>query len=176
MHLPPATAPQRRSAAGPRRDRLQELPMKQPHLTRPAGARWLAACALLAALASPTAHALILGSCSATANSVAFGTYDLTSPTALQGTSTVTVTCTEVLGSTSVTVYLSTGSGTYTTAAQTTVWGNGTGSTTYDTLTIGSGVFLGTSSASGTVYGAVPALQNPAPGSYTDTITVTVNY
>jgi spore coat protein U-like protein len=167
--------------------------MKLPHLTRPAGARWLAACALLAALASPTAHALILGSCSATANSVAFGTYDLTSPTALQGTSTVTVTCTEVLGSTSVTVYLSTGSGTYTTrtmlsgankldynlytnAAETTVWGNGTGSTTYDTLTIGSGVFLGTSSASGTVYGAVPALQNPAPGSYTDTITVTVNY
>jgi spore coat protein U-like protein len=167
--------------------------MNQPRLTRPAGSRRLAACALLAALASPAAHALILGSCSATANSVAFGTYDLTSPTALQGTSTITVTCTEVFGSTSVTVYLSTGSGTYTTrtmlsgtnkldynlytnAAETTVWGNGTGSTTYDTLTIGNGTVFGSASASATVYGAVPALQNPAPASYTDTITVTVNY
>src|SRR5580658_941909 len=134
MHLPPATAPQRRSAAGPRRDRLQELPMKQPHLTRPAGARWLAACALLAALASPAAHALILGSCSATAHSVGSGTY--TTRTMLSGANKLDYNL-------------------YTNAAETTVWGNGTGSTTYDTLTIGSGVFLGTSSASGTVYGAV---------------------
>jgi spore coat protein U-like protein len=167
--------------------------MNQPRLTRPAGARWLPACTLLAALASPAAHALILGTCSATASGVAFGTYDLTSPTALQATSTITVTCTEVFGTTSVTVYLSTGSGTFTTrtmlsgtnkldynlytnSAETNVWGDGTGSTTYDTLTIGNGIIFGNSSASATVYGAIPALQNPVPDSYLDTITVTVNY
>jgi spore coat protein U-like protein len=59
----------------------------------------------------------------------------------------------------------------YTTAAHTTVWGDGTGST--QTVTIGPyrRVHLPQSI---TVYGLIPALQNAALGPYTDSITAIV--
>jgi spore coat protein U-like protein len=140
------------------------------------------------ALSAP-ARALIFGNCTAGASGVSFGTYNLLSPTPLTSTGTVTVNCSGafVFGSTAVTISLSTGqSGTYTTrklgtgfsynlyedAAHTQIWGDGAGgSVEYDgTLNTGQ------TSLSATVYGEVPALQNPAPGSYSDTITVTVSY
>jgi spore coat protein U-like protein len=60
----------------------------------------------------------------------------------------------------------------YTIAADSVVWGDGTGGSQTQTLTING---LGSVTVNATVYGLVP-LQDPAPGSYSDTITVTVNY
>ena len=53
--------------------------------------------------------------------------------------------------------------------AHTTVWGN----------TVGTNTVAGTGSGASqsyTVYGQVPAQTTPAPGTYTDTVTVTVTY
>ena len=58
----------------------------------------------------------------------------------------------------------------YTTTAHTTVWGDGTSSSATNGGT-------GTGSAQTyTVYGQIPAQTTPAPGSFSDTITVTVTY
>jgi spore coat protein U-like protein len=57
----------------------------------------------------------------------------------------------------------------YSNAARTTVWGN---TVSTDTVAAtGNGA-----SQSFTVYGRVPAQTTPAPGTYTDTVTVTVTY
>jgi spore coat protein U-like protein len=124
------------------------------------------------------------GSCTAGATGVSFGTYNLLSPTPLTSTGTITVTCTKGYP---VTVMLSPGkSGTYSPrslgtgfsynlyqdAAHSEIWGDGTGVSTYYT----GKTTHGQPTITLTVYGEIPALQNPAPGSYTDTITVTVNY
>jgi spore coat protein U-like protein len=145
------------------------------------------ACGLLAA---PARAQIIFGTCTAGASGVAFGTYNLLSAVPLTSTGTVTVNCSGalfILGSTSVTVALSTGqSGTYTArrlgtgfnynlyldAAHTEIWGDNTGGSSQYTGTI----TQAQPSFTATVYAQIPALQNPAPGSYTDTITVTVNY
>jgi spore coat protein U-like protein len=71
----------------------------------------------------------------------------------------------------------------YTTSARTTIWGNGSGGTS----TVGGSFTLGnctllllcsdeTESRNHTAYGRIPASQNVPAGSYSDTITVTVNY
>lgn len=144
---------------------------------------------MLCGLLSAPARAVILGNCTAGATAVAFGTYNLLSATPLTSTGTVTVDCGAAIiaGNTTVTVNLSTGqSGTYTVrslgtgfnynlyqdTAHTQIWGDGTGGSTQYSGRINNGH----SSFSATVYGEIPALQNPGPGSYTDTITVTVNY
>ena len=57
----------------------------------------------------------------------------------------------------------------YSDFARATVWGNTVGTDTFGA--IGNGV-----SQKYTVYGRVPAQTTPAPGIYTDTVTVTVNY
>lgn len=57
----------------------------------------------------------------------------------------------------------------YTDAARTTVWGNTVGTDTV--AATGNGA-----SQSYTVYGRVPAQTTPAPGTYNDTVTVTVTY
>lgn len=57
----------------------------------------------------------------------------------------------------------------YTTAGRTTVWGN----------TVGTDTVAGTGNGStqtSTIYGRVPSQSTPAPGSYTDTVTVTVTF
>ncbi|MGB6605851.1 MAG: spore coat U domain-containing protein [Steroidobacteraceae bacterium] len=146
----------------------------------------LTLCGLLCA---PARGASITGSCTASATGVSFGTYNLLSATPLESTGTVTVNCSAatVKGTNSVTVSLSAGqSGSFTArrlgtgftynlyqnAAFTEIWGDGTGNSTLYTGSITKKL----PSFTATVYGQIPALQNPAPGSFTDTITVTVDY
>jgi len=148
---------------------------------------------LLLACSSSRAYAL-LQSCSVSATALTFGSYDPSSATARDSTGTITVTCTAtVLGiSASWDILLSTGSSPsftprrmfnggnsmqynlYTNAARTQVWGDGTGGTAK--VSDSQLVVVGTTQYSYTAYGRIPALQNLGPGTYTDTITVTLNY
>jgi spore coat protein U-like protein len=135
-----------------------------------------------------TASATIAASCTVEATNLAFGTYSATSATPLTGTSTVNVYCTS---GTPYTLALNIGSGggtfaardmanganlmtydLYTSAAHTAVWGDGTASTS---TVAGTGAGVLTSSPN-TVYGNIPVSQDLPPGTYTSTITVTVNF
>ncbi len=143
--------------------------------------------AALAVLGAPAAYAAV--SCSVTATGVAFGIYTPLQAGALAANGTIAVSCTGVLYDVA-TVSLSTGlSGTYTnrtlksgaaaldynlytSANGSQIWGNGTGGT-------GTGqavLWFFAPTANLTVYGAVNASQDPAPGTYLDTITVSVAY
>ena len=152
----------------------------------------LLAAAILSACSTSPAYAL-LQSCSVSATAMSFGAYDPTSATARDSTGTVTVTCTATLGiSASWDILLSTGSSgsfsprrlfsggsslqynLYTSSGRTQVWGDGTAGT--GKVSDSHPLLVGTSQYSYTTYGRIPALQDLAPGTYTDTITVTVNY
>ena len=156
----------------------------------------------LAATLSSTAHAALTttsfavtttvqSTCSATATALAFGGYT-PGAGALANTSTISVKCTK---STPYTVALNAGSTTggtlvqrlmasgtnrlqynlYASATYVTILGDGTGSTL---LSPGIGAGLATANAL-TVYGQLPdnaTNQLAVPGSYSDTITVTVSY
>lgn len=144
-------------------------------------------------------------SCSVSATGVAFGAYNHLSGSPLDSTGTVTVQCTGggLLSAKNVsyTIQLNAGSSgsfsprklasganlldynLYRNSARTTIWGNGSGGTS----TVGGSFTLGncvlfllcsdeTESRNHTVYGRIPASQNVPAGSYSDTITVTVNY
>lgn len=131
----------------------------------------------------------LLQTCTVSAVGVNFGTYNPLSLTAATATGTVNVTCTLGLFS-SWTVTLSTGDSNsfaqrvlengaaslgynlYTSAAYSSVWGDGTGGTGVQSGT----QTLGTTNVTYTVYGRIPARQDVAAGSYLDTITVTVSY
>jgi spore coat protein U domain-containing protein, fimbrial subunit CupE1/2/3/6 len=117
-----------------------------------------------------------------------FGNYDPYngSPTNSTATNLISVSCN---GNGTATVDLNTGSsGTYfprsmisgtdtltynlyTTASLTSVWGDGTGGTVDQSF-----AYHGSTSASYSVYGQIPAQQNVNTGSYTDTITITVTF
>jgi len=127
--------------------------------------------------------ATIVKGCSTSATNLAFGNY---TGAVNSSTSTVSVTCTS---STAYTVGLSAGLATgatvttrqmqngsallhynlFSNSGRTTNWGN-TSATNWVSGT-GSG-----SAQALTVYGQVPAAQHVTPGSYTDTITVSVTY
>jgi spore coat protein U-like protein len=62
----------------------------------------------------------------------------------------------------------------YTDASRTTIWGDGTGGTV--TTGFNGQLAAGTTTHSYPVHGAIPARQNVAAGSYSDVITVTLNY
>ena len=149
--------------------------------------------ALLAAMAvllSPLAHALGIA-CSVTATNVSFGAYNPLSVTGLTSTGSVTATCLNVLP-TPITIALSTGSSgsyaarrlqsgantltynLYLNAAETQIWGDGTGGSVIANATITP--IIGTGSVTVTAYGLMPAAQDVSPGAYADTITVTVSY
>jgi spore coat protein U-like protein len=146
----------------------------------------LALTALAALLCTP-AHALVT-SCTVTATSVAFGVY--TPLTAASSTGTLSLSCFVALSSPVVISLTSGSSNTFTQrtmtsgantlgynlyidAAHMIVWGDGTGGSTTDTVTVVPGL---PSITNVTVYGLVPS-QDPAPGSYTDAIiTVSVSY
>ncbi len=136
--------------------------------------------------------------CKVSANNLPFGTYTPGSG-AVTGNSTIDVNCTN---STPFTVALSEGDSAsytqrymedtasgdsadlldyqlYTTSGLTSVWGDG-GSSDGTSTVAGTGSGMGTPSAvAETVYGQIPdsaTNQTAIPGSYQDTITVTVSY
>jgi spore coat protein U domain-containing protein, fimbrial subunit CupE1/2/3/6 len=149
------------------------------------------AFALLAVLGAPPGRAASITSCTVSVTGVAFGTYTPLQSSALDINGTINIACSGVTGNNAVTVDLSTGvsnsylptrtlvSGTdtlsynlYLDAGYTQVWGNGTGGSVEGSASIRNN----SPNASLPVHGAIAAGQDPPPGSYTDTITVTVNY
>ena len=132
--------------------------------------------------------ATVTSNCVVTANPIAFGNVDVTAGSNVDGSGTISVTCTSGTawaaaadkGAGGATATLSDRKmqnganllsySLYTDSAGGTLWGDGTtGSTIGDT---GSGV-----AQSKTFYGRVPSGQTSLPaGAYTDTVTVTVTY
>lgn len=144
---------------------------------------------VFALLAPESALAACIPSLSVDASALNFGVYDSGAAMSTRSTGTITLQCLVGLLP-SFTVALSTGGsndfGTrkmsnggdtlsynlYTDSNHMVVWGDGTAGTSTQTfdglLSLGSTNF--------TVYGRAPEGQYPAPGSYADTITVTVTY
>jgi spore coat protein U-like protein len=158
---------------------------------------WL--IAVCATLGSPgTTHAG--AACSIAASSVNFGIYDPTLAGPDDSAGTLTVTCVYVPpGATNVnyTVVLSPGMNSATAAtrqmaagtsrlgynlfedpARSSIWGSGLSGTVLATgaMTVGPGVGNGTRTATHTLYGRIPGLQDALPGSYMDTLVVSLNY
>ena len=135
-----------------------------------------------------TVQAVINSACSVSATALNFGAYNPASATALTGTSTVSVYCT---GGTPYTTALNVGSGggtfatrtlsgggqtldfnLYRDASYSQIWGDGTAST-FTVAGTGSGLLTANTI---TVYGQLPVSQDKPVGTYSSTITVTVNY
>jgi spore coat protein U-like protein len=148
----------------------------------------LFANAAFAATATTTMAVQVTITATCTINSAStlnFGTQGVLSANVDQ-TSTIQVTCTNTTpyniglnagagtGATVATRKLTSGANTvnytlYSNSGRTTVWGN----------TVSTDTVAGTGNGAAqsyTVYGRIPAQTTPAPGSYTDTITVTVTY
>ena len=158
-------------------------------MTRPAQ-RALTALAALAALGAPPARAASITSCTVTVTGVVFGIYTPMQASALDMNGTISIACSGVTGNNALTIDLSTGaSNSYTTrtlvggsatlaynlyvdAGYHQVWGNGTGGSAEG----GASIRNNAPNASLAIYGAIAAGQDPPPGSYADTILVTVNY
>ncbi len=122
--------------------------------------------------------------CTVSATTVAFGVVQFS---AVNSTGTVTINCNA--NDASITVALSTGGNAsysprkmssganklqynlYKDSAHTLIWGNGASGTVTNT-----GSAIANVALKFTVFGQVPAQALPAPGSYTDSITVTVTY
>ena len=125
--------------------------------------------------------------CTVTTRAIAFGNYNPLTATPLNGTGRITANC---KGNGTLTVTLSTGqngsynprymlSGTtsnqldynlYTTAARVIIFGDGTGGT----QTVSKNFKNKTVRVR--IYGQIPAMENIAPGSYTDSIVATVTF
>ncbi|MDE2069775.1 MAG: spore coat protein U domain-containing protein [Gammaproteobacteria bacterium] len=132
-------------------------------------------------------------SCTISSTAVNFGNYNPLNVASVTGTSTLTFQCPSGVPRSGITytISLSSGSGTYvqrtltsggnvlnynlyTDSTLTTVWGDGSsGSTTVSTTVSRPQARAGVTN---TVYGNIPAQQDMIPGSYTDTITVTVTF
>ena len=152
-------------------------------------ARWLATAAALAVAAAQPAVATA-GSC--TVNSVlpvAFGGYDFFDSAPVRSTGAISFECSDLAPSDTVRIDLDGGSARsfaprtlvrgafklaynlYLDAAQSLVWGDGTGgSTFYGPVQPGNGI------NTVILYGKIPAGQAVGAGGYTDTITITVHY
>jgi spore coat protein U-like protein len=154
------------------------------------------ACITLATLLVCSEAAAVVD-CTVSTTGVAFGIYDPLGATPTDSTGNVTIVCNYLSGGATQIAYsvaLSTGSsGTYvprqlragTTAlnynlyidsARSTVWGDGGAATSVasGSATIGPGVGNGRREDSRTIYGRVPAAQDALPGSYGDSIIVTL--
>ena len=143
------------------------------------------------------AHALLGVSCSMSATTTSFGVYNPLSATPQDGAGSVTVSCKGLLGLPihildGYTIRLSTGSSgsyatrqmvglgyqlgynLYTNPGRTTVWGDGSGGTAV--LSYATIVDLFPYAQTYSIYGRITAGQNVPPGSYADTIVVTIDY
>jgi spore coat protein U-like protein len=136
-------------------------------------------------------------SCTVTAGSIAFGIYNPLTSTSDASSGTLRIDCSgKGTGSAQVTANLTLSAGLstsyatrkmfsgvnslnyniYWSTAYSQIMGDGTGGSfggSAGPFTVPAG---GTNSATGTMYGLIPALQDVAPGSYLDTIVVTVTY
>ena len=150
---------------------------------------WLMALLMLVAL--PAWSAPPTGCTINSLSGLSFGSYDVFSLTADTGTASFTVqNCSN--GKSSYTAALSTGGGSYTSrtmtlvggteklsynlytsSAYTTVWGDGTGSTSTVAGTGSTGASGGTTV---TIYGRIPAGQDVSAGSYSDSLTLTITF
>jgi len=148
------------------------------------------------ALAAGAAQA---GDCTISTSGLSFGTYDPLVVSPVDANGSVQVNCSpglgEILFGVNVTISLGTGgSGTYasrtmqlsttstlsynlyTTAARTTVWGNGTGGTQTVGGAVGGLLSGQPSPRSFPVYGRIPGNQDAAAGLHGDTVIVTVTF
>jgi spore coat protein U-like protein len=154
--------------------------------------------ALLALLLVAPAVQAGVTSCMVSATGPVFGTYTPMQGAALTSTGTVTTVCVVTSHSNTITIGLSPGysgnfgtremtalvGGTtytlnynlYLNVADTQIWGDGSGPSLLDTVTLTRHGNQSTITTNSTVYGQIPALQDPVPGAYTDTITVTVTF
>src|SRR5262249_49768916 len=132
---------------------------------------------------------VINAACNVSATTLNFGAYNPGSGTALTGTSAVSVYCTSGSSYTAA-LNVGSGGGTFATrtllsggsttlgfnlywdAAYSQIWGDGTAST-FTVAGTGSGLLTANTI---TVYGQIPISQDKPTGTYTSTITVTVNY
>jgi spore coat protein U-like protein len=158
-----------------------------------------AAVTAVVALAWTTAGAAGSVDCTVSTSGVAFGVYDATLDTPNEATGPLTVTCVHVSGGATRMSYalaLSAGnSGNYAqrllragaaalnynlfdSATRTRVWGNGTGGTGLvgGTLVVGPGSGNNNRQVSHPVYGRIPARQDAATGTYSDSILVTLTF
>jgi spore coat protein U-like protein len=150
---------------------------------------------ITAVLVAASAHAA--GTCTISATGPAFGVYNPLNAVALTANGSVTATCTWTGGGATtfnlVSSYSTGNSGSFATrymlsgvnrlnyniyydAAYTQIRGDGTGGSQTGGATLTVSNAARTATATGVIYGRIPALQNPAPGSYSDTITVTITY
>jgi spore coat protein U-like protein len=172
---------------------------KLTHLSRHVPG-WRVVIAASGLLALSTGESYAAMNCTVTASGVAFGAYDpvLTSPDDSTGTITVRCVYTGPGGAddTNYSVTLSAGGGLgfaprklsagastldynlYRDAGRTQIWGNGAGGTTIITgnIKVGPGAGNNTRTAVHTVYGRIPAQQDPDSGNYADSILVTLTF
>ena len=143
-----------------------------------------------------TVSSTVVASCSSpTTETLAFGNYNPISGSAATATANITITCTNTTAITSVTLNAGTGTGTinarkmekngtdttktlnynlYTSVANTSIWGDGTTGNVSNNVSGSAGIG---SAQTITVYGTIASGQTTVePGSYSDTITVTINY
>ena len=153
---------------------------------------------LVLAAVTPPAHAG--ADCAIGSASLSFGDYAPALSTPDDTAVTVTVTCRYVApGTTSVNYRVSLSEGlnatsatarrmaagpdllaynVYDDPARTRVWGSGSGGTTVasGSMTVGPGVGNGTRTATHVIYGRIPPLLDVEPGSYFDTLVLTLIY
>lgn len=147
----------------------------------------LVAAALLAVPA--TAQAQSGSSCAISATGINFGTYNVFSGTPVQSTGGLTFRCGSSVKTDPVRISLSTGqSGTYSqrslanagealaynlyrNAGRTEIWGDGSSGTFDVAMTPERNTWVPV-----TIYAEIPPLQDVRAGSYTDTITVIINF
>lgn len=148
----------------------------------------LALAGLAGVLHATEASAQLTPSCTISATSVNFGNYNVFNGSAVDSTGTITYTCNSAASN--ITISLSTGaSSTYRSramskgaealnynlfrdAARTSIWGDGTN---------GTGVYTrnnpqNNNPISVTVYGQIPAGQDVSAGTFSDTISATINF
>jgi spore coat protein U-like protein len=157
--------------------------------------RALAFLAVCAVLLPAWASAAV--SCVASSTSTAFGIYNQLSATPTYANGNVQVTCTLLSGGATtvnlVSSYSAGSSGSYATrtmlsgvnmlnynlyfdAAYTSIRGNGTGGSATGGATLNLTPANPSGTATGTIYGRIPAGQDVAAGTYSDTIVVTITY
>lgn len=132
--------------------------------------------------------------CSIIASPIAFGVYNGVTKAEVQTIATITVRCTDLITAVDYAVSLSPGqSGTATSrylsngtnrlnyqvfadAARTQVLGDGSAGTVSATGSVLAIIGIGTTSNTTQIYPNIRAGQSPVPGTYNDTLTVTVAY